>query len=193
MNAKLEQLLKQERVKAFRLWAGDPAVWRSTAGTNRHIGKMLYDRYLKAHKDYVEWMESSMKPGSRNIKISNEAISDMALGKSTLMFYGLALECSLKEYIISQGFDPIQNAATDNPSLNPRFLHHDLWLYTKQAFGSKVPAQIMKNMPSLKRLTRAITAGKYPVEKNTNETWAYTADLDKTIEFADYFMSYLKR
>ena len=184
--------MAKQRADAFVQGARNPAMWRSSAGTNRRTAKMLYDRYIKAHKDYVVWMEASVKPPYRRAKISNETIGDMGIGKSALMHYGLALECSLKAHIVEGGVDPVQNASTDNPSLKTEFLHHDLARYVRQAFGNKAPTISSEQSRYLTDLTRAITAGKYPVEKRAKAEWAYTAELDEKVNFADAFMRYLK-
>jgi hypothetical protein len=186
-----KQMAKQ-RADAFVQGARNPAMWRSSAGTNRRTAKVLYDHYIKAHRDYVKWMESSVKPPYRRVKVPNETIGDMGLGKSALMHYGLALECNLKAHIVEDGVDPVQNALTDNPSLKSDFLHHDLTRYVRRAFASRPPAISPKQSRYLIDLTRAIAAGKYPVEKSAKDEWAYTAELDEKVDFAENFIRYLK-
>jgi hypothetical protein len=186
-----EQMAKQRRA-TFIEWARDPALWLNSSETNRYIAGILYERYIKAHKDYVALMEASVKPGHKRAPAPNEIHSNMVLGKSTLMHYGLALECGLKACAIKQGLDPVQDASADNPSLKREFAHHDLARHIEQIFGDKPPVLSPKQPKYLFDLTRAINSGKYPVEKDAEEEWAYTAELDEKVAFVEEFIKHLK-
>jgi|GEM_PF-4333280 hypothetical protein len=186
----LQQLIKQQRATAFEQGTRRPDFWRSTAELNRYIADLLYERYLKAHEKYRKWMEAAATPPFNWRKVSSKTLSDMGLGRYALMFYGLAMECYLKAYIVKQGFDPIQNASTSNPSLKSQFLNHNLSSYMRQAL---IPSSVSRPTRYIRNLERAILAGKYPFEKNVVEANAYTAELDETVKFAKSVNRYLKR
>lgn len=178
----------------FERSARDASYWYGSGEMNQHVARLFHRRYLRAHENYLEINSRILDPVRPLKKISKTEMRDMSLHRYILMFYGAALECYLKAYIVKRGlYDPLQRDSSGKWSLKPQWLNHTLQNYVNMAFPTSRPAVIANNIDKLNNLTRAVYAGKYFCEKNGSELRTYTGGLDETVAFAKKLINILKR
>lgn len=166
--------------RAFKenVLSGD--AWFSSAQRNEYLGELLYKRYEKAHKKFLK-RENTNYPAKLSLEqIFNEA-QEMTLHRHVLMFFGLALECYLKAYIVRNRkintLTILKENRRGNLEISDRTMlsHNLLALIDMSQLKMSFDSEIFKN------LERATSSGKYSIEKNSDFTRSYTADFEKTV------------
>ena len=157
--------------------ANDIATWFNAGYMNLKVAELLLKKYNSAHKRLILEANESVK---LDIDTKKRRIDPyhLVLHKYILMFFGYSLECYVKGLLIKQRkLNPLNS---DGTNLSVKCLKH----LSVQMFNNAISRKTTtEEQETIKRLRRAIYAGKYPIENGmTEQLSAYTAYLDSDIK-----------
>jgi hypothetical protein len=171
----IQDTLRKEYLNTYYGKAESLATWFNAGRLNLEVANLLLKKYNSSHQRLKLQAEEEIKYG---IDAKKRRINPycLILHKYILMFFGYSLECYLKGLLIQQ--KKLNPLSTNKTRLSNKCLKH----LNSQMFSNAISKPTEQEENTIKRLRRAIDAGKYPIEKEIVKIDAYTAHLDLDIK-----------
>lgn len=182
--------VQQLKIDYYKNNAQDWKSWFYNGITNEEVAGHLNKQYASYYKRCELFCYETIK-GVQKRKLQHYK---GGWHRYILMFYGLAIECYLKAYLIKN--NQITNIVEhkDNlPQLTREIVNHNILNFWKMAFN-EVHELDDKEQEIFDNLQRAIKDGKYFIERKFSpQKYAYTAGMSANIKSIQEIIKFIKK
>lgn len=184
------KVIDEIQARNYQKSALNPQSWFSDGERNKYIASLLYKKYNSYYRKLIlHYEENPFDISGRNKPIRRRGLNDYDgdLHKYILMFFGVAIECYLKAYLIK--YKKLKPLHKNSIKLSKE-INHGIVNYYRNAF----PEATSNEISTLNALEKAIKDGKYHIAGKVNYSFSFvTYDLDKKIKIANKIINKVRK